>query len=134
MINITDMFVQSDMSFMSVRIPDLGSDACVYLTAEYASGNYHLYLLMAKSRVSPLRQLSVPCLSCKEQFLAFPFPLPLSPNWVRSRPKLFTGVSYRSYVTTQMVPRPRFSTPVLRRQEKRKRDIKKDDSGLMSKL
>ena len=50
-INITDMFVQSDMSFMSVRMPDLGSGACVYLTAEYASGNYHLNLLMAKSRV-----------------------------------------------------------------------------------
>jgi hypothetical protein len=45
------MFVQSDMSFMSVRMPDLGSGACVYLTAEYASGNYHLNLLMAKSRV-----------------------------------------------------------------------------------
>jgi hypothetical protein len=38
---------------------ELGFGACVYLRAEYQS-SFRLTLLLAKSRVSPLRQLSMP--------------------------------------------------------------------------
>ena len=38
----------------------LGFGAAVYLRAEYPSGTFRLNLLLAKSRVAPLRQLSIP--------------------------------------------------------------------------
>ncbi|XP_045023763.1 uncharacterized protein LOC123468196 [Daphnia magna] len=39
---------------------ELGYGACVYLRAKYANGTFRLNLLLAKARVSPLRQLSIP--------------------------------------------------------------------------
>ena len=39
---------------------ELGFGAAVYLRAEYPSGTFRLNLLLAKSRVAPLRQLSIP--------------------------------------------------------------------------
>jgi hypothetical protein len=38
---------------------ELGFGTCVYLRAKYASGNYFLKLFMAKSRISPMRKLSM---------------------------------------------------------------------------
>lgn len=39
---------------------ELGFGACVYLRAEYPSGKFRLNLILAKARVAPLRQLSIP--------------------------------------------------------------------------
>ena len=39
---------------------ELGFGACVYLRAEYPNGDFRLNLLLAKARVAPLRQLSIP--------------------------------------------------------------------------
>jgi hypothetical protein len=38
---------------------ELGFGTCVYLRAKYATGNYFLNLFMAKSRISPMRKLSM---------------------------------------------------------------------------
>ena len=39
---------------------DIGFAACVYLRAQYGQETFSLNLIMAKARVSPLRQLSIP--------------------------------------------------------------------------
>lgn len=49
---------------------EAGFGACIYLRTEYAPGDFSLNLLIAKARVAPLRQLSIPRLELQGAVLS----------------------------------------------------------------